>query len=476
MEFTFGERIKHAWNAFRNREPINNYNGYYYGSFSRPDRVRLSKGNERSIVTSVLNRIAMDITTLDIKHCKIDNEGRYLEDINSGLNNCLTLEANIDQTSQALIQDIVLTMFDEGCVAVVPVDTNENPLKTNSYDIITLRAGKITQWYPTTVKVLLYNDRTGRKEEIILPKNKISIIENPLYAVMNEHSSTLQRLTRKLNLLDGIDEQSSSGKLDLIIQLPYVIKSEARRSQANERRSEIERQLAGSKYGIAYTDGTEKITQLNRPVENNLMKQIEYLTSMLYSQLGITQDIMNGTANEETMINYYSRTIEPIVNAITLEMKRKFLTKTARTQGQTIMYFRDPFSLVPSEKLAELADKFTRNEILTSNEVRGIVGYKPSNDPKADQLINSNLNHSPDELNSKVPIDDSVPPDQKVVPSIQPSENGENSQNGVDQETDDEYEYRKKIFDTLTDEQKDAVYYVIGQILDDEQSQKGGNS
>lgn len=471
MEFTFGERIKHAWNAFRNREPITNCGEYNYGSYSRPDRVRLTRGNERSIVTSVLNRIAMDVAALKIKHCKTDEQGRFQEEINSGLNNCLTLEANIDQTSKALIQDIVLTMFDEGCVALVPVDTNENLLHTNSYDIITLRAGKITQWYPSTVRVLLYNDRTGRKEEIILPKSKIGIIENPLYAVMNEHSSTLQRLTRKLNLLDSIDEQSGSGKLDLIIQLPYVIKSEARRNQANERRSEIERQLAGSKYGIAYTDGTEKITQLNRPVENNLMKQIEYLTSMLYSQLGITQEIMNGTANEETMLNYYSRTIEPIISAIALEMKRKFLTKTARTQRQTIMYFRDPFSLVPSEKLAELADKFTRNEILTSNEFRGIIGYKPSSDPKADQLINSNLNHSPEELGTTT--DTTVPPAQEVNPSVQPSENGENSQNGVEQTAEDEAEYTKRIFESLTDEQKDAVYYVIGQILGDEQETEG---
>ena len=471
MEFTFGERIKHAWNAFRNREPIINRGEYNYGTYSRPDRTRLTRGNERSIVTSVLNRIAMDVAALKIKHCKTDEQGRFQEEICSGLNNCLTLEANIDQTSKALIQDIVLTMFDEGCVALVPVDTNENLLHTNSYDIITLRAGKITQWYPSTVRVLLYNDRTGRKEEITLPKSKIGIIENPLYAVMNEHSSTLQRLTRKLNLLDSIDEQSGSGKLDLIIQLPYVIKSEARRNQANERRSEIERQLAGSKYGIAYTDGTEKITQLNRPVENNLMKQIEYLTSMLYSQLGITQEIMNGTANEETMLNYYSRTIEPIISAIALEMKRKFLTKTARTQRQTIMYFRDPFSLVPSEKLAELADKFTRNEILTSNEFRGIIGYKPSSDPKADQLINSNLNHSPEELGKTT--DTTVPPAQEVNPSVQPSENGENSQNGVEQPAEDEEEYTKRIFESLTDEQKDAVYYVIGQILGDEQETEG---
>ena len=471
MEFTFGERIKHAWNAFRNREPIINRSEYNYGTYSRPDRIRLTRGNERSIVTSVLNRIAMDVAALKIKHCKTDEEGRFQEEIYSGLNNCLTLEANIDQTSKALIQDVVLTMFDEGCVALVPVDTNENLLHTNSYDIITLRAGKITQWYPSTVKVLLYNDRTGRKEEIILPKSKIGIIENPLYAVMNEHSSTLQRLTRKLNLLDSIDEQSGSGKLDLIIQLPYLIKSEARKNQANERRNEIERQLAGSKYGIAYTDGTEKITQLNRPIENNLMKQIEYLTSMLYSQLGITQEIMNGTANEETMLNYYSRTIEPIISAIALEMKRKFLTKTARTQRQTIMYFRDPFSLVPSEKLAELADKFTRNEILTSNEFRGIIGYKPSSDPKADQLINSNLNHSPEELGKTT--NKTVPTAQEVNPSVQPYENGGNSQNGVEQSVDDESEYTKRVFESLTDEQKGAVYYIIDQILGDEQQNEG---
>lgn len=472
MDFTFGERIKHAWNAFRNREPIPTRTEYHYGSYSRPDRVRLTRGNERSIVTSVLNRIAMDIAALSFKHCKTDEEGRFLEEIKSGLNNCLTLEANIDQTSKALIQDIVLTMFDEGCVAVVPVDTNDNMLHTNSYDIITLRAGKVTQWYPTSVKVLLYNDRTGRKEEITLPKNKIGLVENPLYAVMNEHNSTLQRLTRKLNLLDSIDEQSGSGKLDLIIQLPYVIKSEARKTQANERRNEIERQLAGSKYGIAYTDGTEKITQLNRPVENNLMKQIEYLTSMLYSQLGITQEIMNGTANEETMLNYYSRTIEPIVSAITLEMKRKFLTKTARTQGQTVMFFRDPFKLVPAKELAELADKFTRNEILSSNEFRGIIGFRPSTDPKADQLINSNLNHSPEELEMPAAEPDpAIAPDQKTVPSVQPSGNGVNSQNGVDDPA-----YRQQVFDSLSDEQKDAVYSLIGYILEDEQNQKGGNS
>ena len=472
MEFTFGERIKNAWNAFLNRETSATRGGYSFGSYSRPDRVRLSRGNERSIVTSVLNRIAMDVAAIEIRHCKTDDQGRFQEEVKSGLNNCLTLEANIDQTSRALMQDIVLTMFDEGCVAVVPVDTNENPMHTNSYDIITLRAGKITQWYPKTVKVLLYNDRTGKKEEIILPKNKIGIIENPLYAVMNEHSSTLQRLSRKLGLLDSVDEQSSSGKLDLIIQLPYVIKSEARKTQANERRNEIERQLAGSKYGIAYTDGTEKITQLNRPIENNLMKQIEYLTSMLYSQLGITQEIMNGTANETTMLNYYSRTIEPIIDAIALEMKRKFLTKTARTQGQTIMYFRDPFTLVPVKELADLADKFTRNEILSSNEFRGIIGYKPSDDPKADELRNSNLNQPmmdeyPEEYDES--YDETASPYQEAAPSVQPSENGEEDQNG-------DIEYQQQVFDSLTDEQKEAVYYVIDQIKSDEQKQKGGNS
>jgi hypothetical protein len=342
-------------------------------------------------------------------------------------------------------------------------------LNNKSYYIITLRAGKITQWYPTTVKVLLYNDRTGKKEEIILPKSKIGIIENPLYAVMNEHSSTLQRLTRKLSLLDSIDEQSGSGKLDLIIQLPYVVKSNARKEQANERRNEIERQLAGSKYGIAYTDGTEKITQLNRPVENNLMKQIEYLTSMLYSQLGITQEIMNGTANEETMLNYYSRTIEPIVSAITLEMKRKFLTKTARTQGQSIMFFRDPFKLVPAKELAELADKFTRNEILTSNEFRGIIGYKPSSDPKADELRNSNLNH-PDEMGAQLPPEMSDEPleDEPIEDEQLEDEEIQNGENNNIPDVEDP-DYQAEIFDTLTNEQKDAVYYVINQILEDEQ-------
>lgn len=394
MELNIGSRLKNAWNAFQNKTPASNDRyGSYGGSYYRPDRIRLTRGNERSIVTSVLNRIALDVATIDIKHCKTNEEGRYKEEVQSHLNDCLKLEANLDQTARAFIQDVVMSMFDDGCVAIVPVDTTTNPAISGAFDVVTMRAGKIVEWYPSHVKISVYNEAKGHREDIVLPKRTVGIVENPLYAVMNEPNSTLQRLMRKLALLDFVDEQTSSGKLDLIIQLPYVIKSEARKNQANERRAEIERQLAGSKYGIAYTDGTEKITQLNRPVENNLMKQVEYLTSMLYGQLGITQDILNGTAKEEVMLNYYARTIEPIVSAITDELKRKFLTKTARTQGQTILAFRDPFTLVPISNLAELADKFTRNEIMTSNEIRQIVGMKPSNDPKADQLINSNLNH-----------------------------------------------------------------------------------
>ena len=392
MELTISSRIKHAWNAFLNRDPTNTFNTYPNGgSYYRPDRVRLSRGNERSIVTSIFNRIALDVAAIDIKHCRLDEDDRYKESITSSLNNCLSLEANIDQTSRAFIQDAVMSMFDEGCVALIPIDTTVDPTKTDSFDILTMRTGKIIKWYPNHVRVEVYNDRTGVKQEIELPKSKVAIIENPLYAVMNEPNSTLKRLMRKLVLLDAIDEQTSSGKLDLIIQLPYVVKSQARKDQANQRRKDIEDQLNGSKYGIAYTDGTEKITQLNRPVENNLMKQIEYLTSMLFSQLGITQAIMDGTADEKTMLNYYTRTIEPIVSAIVDEMKRKFLTKTARSQKQTLMYFRDPFKLVPVNDLAEISDKFTRNEILTSNEIRQIVGRKPSKDPKADQLVNSNI-------------------------------------------------------------------------------------
>lgn len=398
MELTIGSRIKHAWNAFlNNKDPTYNYGsgtGYYY----RPDRPRLTRGNERSIVTSVYNRIALDTAAIRINHCITDKNGRFSEIKESRLNACFNLEANIDQTGRAFIQDVVLSMLDEGCVAIVPVDTTFNPKVTGSYDIESMRTGKILQWYPDKVKVRVYNDCTGNKEDIVLPKSAVGIIENPLYAVMNEPNSTMQRLIRKLSLLDVTDEQTASGKLDLIIQLPYVIKTEARRREAEKRRTEIEQQLAGSKYGIAYADGTEKIVQLNRSLENNLMKQIEYLTTMLFSQLGITQSILDGTADEQTMLNYYSRTIEPIISAIVDEVKRKFLTKTARSQNQTILFFRDPFKLVPVNNIAEIADKFTRNEIMTSNEIRQIVGMKPSDDPKADQLVNSNLNQSKEEL------------------------------------------------------------------------------
>lgn len=397
MENTIGSRLKHAWNAFvNNKDPTIRYQDYGSGYSIRPDRPRLTRGNERSIVTSVYNRIALDAAAISIQHCKLDEDGRFLNPIDSKLNRCLNLEANIDQTGRAFMQDVVMSMIDEGCVAMVPVETTADPKLTESYDILQMRTGKILEWYPRHVRVRIYNDRTGQKEEITLPKSMVGIVENPLFAVMNEPSSTMQRLIRKLSLLDVTDEQTASGKLDLIIQLPYIIKSEARRQQAEQRRKDIEMQLAGSKYGIAYTDGTEKITQLNRSLENNLMKQIEYLTNMLYSQLGITQTILDGTADEKTMLNYYSRTIEPIVSAIVDEMKRKFLTKTARAQNQSIVFFRDPFKLVPVADLAELGDKMTRNEILTSNEIRQIMGFKPSDDPKADQLINSNISQ-PDE-------------------------------------------------------------------------------
>lgn len=391
MEKTFGSRLKHAWNAFFNRDPTpvkwNEGSIYSY----RPDRPRLTKGNERSIVNAIYNRIALDVSSLDIKHCKLDDNKRYVQDMNTKLNRCLTLEANLDQTGRAFFQDIVMSMLDEGCVAIIPVDTETDPKVSGSYDILTMRTGKILEWRPTTIKVRVYNEQTGNKEDIIVPKKMAAIIENPLYSVINEPNSTMQRLIRKLNLLDSIDEQSGSGKLDLIIQLPYVIKTDARRKQAEERRKDIEMQLSGSRYGIAYTDGTERITQLNRPVENNLMKQIEFLTSMLYSQLGITQAVLDGTADEKTMLNYNNRTVEPIVSAIVDEMKRKFLTKTAITQGQSIEFFNDPFKLVPISNIADIADKFTRNEILSSNEVRGIIGMQPSDDPKADMLLNKNI-------------------------------------------------------------------------------------
>ena len=400
MKFT--DRIKHSWNAFLNRDPTYNYRdlgGPSYGY--RPDRMRFTRGNERSIVTSVYNRIALDAASIDIMHVQLDKDDRFESIRDSALNECLTRNANIDQTGRAFIQDVVMSMLDEGCVAIVPVDTTFNPDVTNSYDINTMRTAKIVEWYPAHVKVNLYNDRTGRKEDLILPKKTVAIIENPLYAVINEPNSTMQRLIRKLNLLDVIDEQSGSGKLDLIIQLPYVIKTDARRQQAEQRRKDIEMQLSGSKYGIAYTDGTERITQLNRSVDNNLMKQIEYLTSMLYSQLGITQAILDGSADDKTMLNYYNRTIEPIVSAIVDEIQRKFLTKTAITQKQAIAYFRDPFRLVPVNEIAEIADKFTRNEIMTSNEIRQIVGMKPSKDPNADELRNKNLSQSNETIKEK---------------------------------------------------------------------------
>ena len=420
MKFT--DRIKHGWNAFLNRDPTYNYRdlgGPSYGY--RPDRMRFTRGNERSIVTSVYNRIALDAASIDIMHVQLDKDDRFESIRDSALNECLTRNANIDQTGRAFIQDVVMSMLDEGCVAIVPVDTTFNPDVTNSYDINTMRTAKIVEWYPAHVKVNLYNDRTGRKEDLILPKKTVAIIENPLYAVINEPNSTMQRLIRKLNLLDVIDEQSGSGKLDLIIQLPYVIKTDARRQQAEQRRKDIEMQLSGSKYGIAYTDGTERITQLNRSVDNNLMKQIEYLTSMLYSQLGITQAILDGSADDKTMLNYYNRTIEPIVSAIVDEIQRKFLTKTAITQKQAILYFRDPFRLVPVNEIAEIADKFTRNEIMTSNEIRQIVGMKPSKDPNADELRNKNLSQSNEMIKEKQPDNNNLEDNQ--------SEGG--NQNGI---------------------------------------------
>lgn len=406
MGMSFGSRLKHAWNAFTGTD-YTIYQDVGPGYSSRPDRIRLTRGNERSIITSVYNRIALDVAALNVQHIRLDENGRFLSVIQDGLNTCLTVEANIDQTARAFIQDIVVSMLDEGCVAIVPVDTTYDPSVTGSYDIQTMRVGKILDWYPQHVRVRLYNERTGTKENILVPKSTVAIVENPLYAVVNEPNSTMQRLIRKLNLLDVIDEQSGSGKLDLIIQLPYVIKTEARRQQAENRRKDIEAQLSGTKYGIAYADGTERITQLNRSVNNNLMSQIEYLTSMLYSQLGITQSILDGTADEKTMLNYNNRTIEPIISAIVDEMKRKFLTKTARSQSQSISFFRDPFKLVPVNDIAEIADKFTRNEIMTSNEIRQVIGMKPSDDPRADELRNKNLS-APSESEPEInpPVED----------------------------------------------------------------------
>ncbi|MGN1218004.1 MAG: phage portal protein [Phocaeicola sp.] len=400
MELPFNElrsRLRNGWNAFMNRDPTSYHRNIGPSYSYRPDRPRLTRGNERSIVTAIFNRIALDVSSIDIRHCILDENGRFKSIKSGGLNDCLSLEANIDQTGRSFIQDVVMSMLDEGCVAIVPVDTTFNPADTTGFDILSMRTGKILEWYPSHVKVRVYNDRTGNKEDIILPKRSVGIIENPLYAVINEPNSTMQRLVRKLNLLDIVDEQSGSGKLDLIIQLPYLIKTQARREQAEARRKDIEMQLSGSKYGIAYTDGSEHITQLNRPVENNLMKQVEYLTNMVYSQLGITQTILEGTADEQTMLNYTNRCIEPIISAIVDEMKRKFLSKTARTRSQTIMFFRDPFKLVPVNNIAEIADKFTRNEIMTSNEIRQVIGMKPSDDPKADKLVNSNISQSDNE-------------------------------------------------------------------------------
>lgn len=426
MNNGLGSRLKKAFNVFFNKEQNNSTVYDYGGYYSRPDRVRLTRGNERSIINSIINKISLDVATLDIRHCRLDDEGRYKEEIKSGLNNCLSIEANMDQTARAFVQDVTMSLLDYGVVALVPVDTistvESNTIVSN--DIITMRTGKIVTWYPDSVKVRVYNDRKGVKEEVVVKKSKVAIIENPLYSVMNEPNSTLQRLIKKLVMLDSIDEQSSSGQLDLIIQLPYSIKSELRKQQANERRDEIERQLRGSKYGIAYTDGTEKITQLNRPAENNMMKQIEYLTSMLYGQLGISQSVLDGTADENTMNNYYSRTIEPIISAIVEEIDRKFISKTARTQNQKILFFRDPFKLVPVSQIAEIADKFTRNEILTSNEIRSIVGRKPSDDPKADKLINSNISQAKQDIRSSNKGNDSIIKDVNIDDKEEKNQNG----------------------------------------------------
>ena len=400
-------RVKNSWNAFRNRDPTMFYNEPGMSYTYRPDRPRFSRGNERTIATSVFNKIAMDVAAVDIRHCRVDGNGQYIEDIKSDFNECLTLEANIDQTHRAFRQEAVMSMFDEGVIAIVPIETKGDPILGTSFDIRSMRTGKIIEWFPRSVKIEVYNDRIGKKEQIIMPKKSVAIVENPLYSVINEPNSTLKRLVRKLALLDAIDEQSASGKLDLIIQLPYAVKGEIKQQQADKRRDAIVDQLRGP-YGIAYIDGTEKVTQLNRSIENNLPKQIENLTNQFYSQIGITSSIMDGTADEKTMLNYNNRTIEPIVSAIVDAMKRSFLSKTARTQGQTIMAFRDPFKLVPIDNIAEVADKFTRNEILTSNEVRQIIGFKPSDDPRADQLINSNINHAEDSNANNLPVSRSM--------------------------------------------------------------------
>lgn len=415
MELEVGTRLKRAWNAFLNRDPTSNYMDIGMSYSYRPDRPRFTRGNERSIATAVYNRIALDVASLTLNHCKLDDDDRFSEVIDSDLNRCLTLEANVDQTGRAFIQDAVMSMLDEGAVALLPTYTDRDPDKNGSTRIYELRTAKILEWYPQHVRLRAYDDRDGQKKDITVSKRSVAIIENPLFAIINEPNSTMQRLIRKLSLLDVTDEQTASGKLDLIIQLPYIVKSETRRAQAKQRLEDIQNQLAGSKYGIAYTDGTERITQLNRSVENNLMKQVEYLTNLLFSQLGITQSILDGTADEKTMLNYYNRTIEPFVSAIVDEMKRKFLSETARTRKHTIMFFRDPFKLVPVNDIAEIADKFTRNEIMTSNEIRQKIGMKPSSDPKADELVNSNINQA----------------NERTDPNQQPvNENKEETDNG----------------------------------------------
>lgn len=426
MEFSFSSRLKHAWNAFINGDSSMHYSNYGYSSGYRRDRPRFSRGVDRTIISSVYNRIALDVSQITIQHVKLDDNGRYKESMDSKLNDCLTLEANIDQTAREFIQDLVLTMFDEGCAAIIPVDTSDDILRTGSFDILSMRVGKIVEWFPRAVRINVYNDRTGEREEIVLPKERVAIIDNPFYCVMNESNSVVQRIIQKFRLLDAVDEYSSSGKLDLIIQLPYVIKTKAREDQAEQRRKLIENQLANSKYGIAYIDGTEHITQLNRSLENNFLTQIQYLVDLFYSQMGITSEVMNSTADEKTMLNYNTRTIEPIVSAIADNIKRKFLTKTARSQGQSIMFFKDPFKLVPVSDLAEIADKMTRNEIMTSNELRQVIGMKPSSDPSADELRNKNLSQ---------PAENKQPSNvQKLIDKVSAEESKEgeeeSSQNG----------------------------------------------
>lgn len=411
----FTDRLQHAWNAFLGRDPTKTYRDYGPGSSSYPGRTRHVRGHDRSMVTSALNRIAVDVASIDIEHVRLDENGRYKETIPSYLNECLTVEANIDQTAQSFKTDAVFTMLDEGTVALVPVDTTVDATRSNAFDIQTLRVGTVSEWYPKHVKVNVYNENTGHREEVILPKSMVALVENPFLHIMNTPNSYYQKLLQKIKMLDVIDEQSASGKLDLIIQLPYVIKSDARRQQAEARRKDIEMQLSGSRYGIAYTDGTEKITQLNRSVENNLFNQVEYYMKQWLNQIGIPESVLDGTADEATMLNYQNRTLEPIISAITDEMKRKFLTKTARTKGQSIMFFKDPFALVPVNQMADIADKFTRNEILTSNEIRQIMGFKPSDDPKADELINSNM---PQEDTGVVPPGEEAPAEESELGGI----------------------------------------------------------